>query len=236
MRLTMENPEFLQSRTAAGLNSIHENKRAEVVVRSALGAYAGQIAVVSSFGVDSAVLLHMVSEIDKNTPVIFLETGFHFDETLQYQEMLASQLGLRDIRKSHPPSSALAELDPHKQLHRVNSDACCALRKNSVLKEALSPFRAWMSGRKRYQTMQRRDMLQFETDSEGRTKVNPLADWSAEDLSHYLEANGLPRHPLWSLGYRSIGCAPCTALPNNAADPRSGRWSGCGKTECGIHL
>jgi len=218
------------------LNEKCEKLRADSVLRLVLGRFRTEIALVSSFGADSAVLLHMISKIDKETPILFLDTEFHFQETLRYRRILARQLGLRKVQTLLPHRQALAELDPRGDLYRYDPDACCSLRKTSVLQAGLVPFRAWISGRKRFQTQQRRQMKVFEIDKETRIKVNPLADWSEQDLERYFQLHNLPQHPLWEEGFRSIGCFPCTKPPADATNARSGRWSGCGKTECGIHL
>ncbi len=218
------------------LNVEHENVRAECILRNALDLFSGEIVLVSSFGADAAVLLHMLAEFDKDIPVIFLDTGRHFEKTLHYRQTLAHQLGLRNVRSSLPNRLALAELDPDGSLHQLDPDACCAIRKKAVLKSALSPFSAWISGRKRYQTAARQNIRIFECDNEMRIKLSPLADWSEQDIEHYYEAHKLPRHPLWAEGYRSIGCAPCTSPTIQGEDARDGRWSARGKTECGIHL
>ena len=219
------------------LNEEFEKTRAEfVVARCLLEQFPDQLAVVSSFGADSAVVLHMISSIDPDTPVLFLDTGMHFPETLNYRRTLADQLGLRDVRLNAPNRYALAELDPVGTLHKTNPDGCCGIRKKNVLKKALSPFRAWVSGRKRFQTENRASMRLFEYDQDMRIKINPLYDWSEGDIEHYFDRHRLPRHPLWKHGYKSIGCAPCTRPVARGEDGRAGRWSSCGKTECGIHL
>lgn len=219
------------------LNEEYEKTRTEyVIARCLLEQFPDQLAVVSSFGADSAVILHMIASIDPDTPVLFLDTRKHFPETLLYRRTLANRLGLKDVRLNAPNRYALAELDPSGALHKSNPDGCCGIRKKNVLKKALSPFRAWVSGRKRFQTEERAAIRLFEYDQDMRIKINPLYDWSEDDIEHYFERHRLPRHPLWKHGYKSIGCAPCTRPVAADETSRAGRWSSCGKTECGIHL
>jgi phosphoadenosine phosphosulfate reductase len=197
--------------------------------------FPGEVAVVSSFGADSALLLALVAEIDPALPVIFLDTGQHFPETLAYRDTLARALGLRDLRTIRPDAVALAAQDPAGTLWRHDPDRCCALRKAVPLERALRPFAAWITGRKRYQTAQRRALPIVEAAG-ARLKINPLATWSAERVAAEFARRGLPRHPLEAAGYRSIGCAPCTIPVAPGADARDGRWPGLDKTECGIHF
>lgn len=198
------------------------------------GAAAGRIALVSSFGTESAVLLHMVAGIDPATPVVVLDTLKLFGETQRYRATLVKRLGLTDIRVFRPdPADERAE-DPDGDLWLRNHDACCALRKVRPLARALSSFDAWITGRKRYQSATRAALPAFEAD-DGRIKVNPLAEWSRDDLVAYLDRHDLPRHPLEADGYLSIGCMPCTDPVAPGEDIRAGRWRGAAKTECGIH-
>jgi len=197
--------------------------------------FAGRIAVVSSFGADSAMLLALVAEIDPATPVLFLETGKHFPETLAYRDTLVQRLGLTDVRNIRPDPVDLANNDPQGDLHRWIPDDCCAIRKVAPLERALAGFDAWATGRRRQQS-RTRAALPFVETVDGRTKINPLADWSAERIVAELARRELPRHPLAAQHYPSIGCAPCTRAVRPGEDPRAGRWAGQGKTECGIHL
>ncbi len=196
--------------------------------------FAGRAAVVSSFGAESAVLLHMVAEVDKATPVIFLDTGKHFWETLSYRAKLIDRLGLGDLRIISPDEADLAARDSDGALHSRDADACCRIRKTMPLQKALAGFDAVIAGRKRYHGAARAT-LDFLSIDGGRLKVEPLAGFSALDIQGYMRAHGLPPHPLTEIGYFSIGCEPCTAAGGSAADPRAGRWAGSAKTECGIH-
>lgn len=196
--------------------------------------FAGKAAVVSSFGAESAVLLHMVSQVDKATPVIFLDTGKHFWETLSYRAKLIDQLGLTGVRIIAPDAADIAGQDDEGTLHKTNADACCHIRKTIPLAKALEGFDVTISGRKRYHGAARAT-LDFLSIADNRLKVEPLAGFSALDIAAYMKANELPPHPLTEIGYFSIGCEPCTQQGGTAADPRAGRWAGSAKTECGIH-
>ena len=196
----------------------------------------GEVALLSSFGADSAVLLHMVAEIDRRTPVLFLETGLLFPETLAYRAELVAALGLQDVRALRPTARAAAARDPSGDLHARDPDACCALRKTEPLAAGLAPFRGWITGRRRDQTRARAAMPAVEIDRAGLLKLNPLAHWTAAELRAYREAAALPPHPMVARGFRSIGCAPCTTATRPEEDPRAGRWRGRAKQECGIHI
>ena len=196
--------------------------------------FPGRIAVVSSFGTESAVLLDLVAQVDRNAPVIFLETGKHFPETLAYRDRLIDQLGLSDVRSVAPAAGDLAWADADGTLWERNPDLCCRLRKVLPLERALSGFSAWINGRKRFQGGLRHEIPVFEA-SEARIKVNPLAFWDPEAIRQEFAARQLPSHPLAAHGYTSIGCGPCTLNGGGDAGTRSGRWQGSDKTECGIH-
>jgi phosphoadenosine phosphosulfate reductase len=203
---------------------------------SALAAeFRGRIALVSSFGADAAVLLHLVAEADAEMPVLFLDTGKMFPETLAYRDRLARRLGLRDLRVLRPDPEELGVADPLGGLWNVDPNGCCALRKTAPLRRALAGFGVWISGRKRHQAATRAALPLFENDEAGRLKANPLAAWNAEALEAYRVAHDLPAHPLVAEGYPSIGCHPCTSRVLPGEDARAGRWRGRGKTECGIH-
>jgi phosphoadenosine phosphosulfate reductase len=216
------------------LSARFEGADAETLLRLALSLYQGRIALVSSFGAESAVLLHMVAQIDKATPVIFLDTGRLFAQTMLYRNELARILGLTDVRTAKPHAWRVQEEDPDRLLSYRDPDLCCWIRKVEPLDEALSPFSAWITGRKRSQASTRTGLAPFEAEG-GRIKVNPLANWSSRDVKAYLDKHGLPPHPLIAEGYPSIGCAPCTTRVRAGEDARAGRWRGSAKVECGIH-
>lgn len=198
------------------------------------GELAGRIAVVSSFGAESAVLLHMVAAADPATPVIFVDTGRMFPETLGYRDTLVRRLRLTDVRVFRPDPVAIAARDPAGERYAYDPDGCCDIRKVEPLTRALLPFDAWISGRKGFQSGTRRALPRFEQD-DGRLKLNPLADWDKSALDTYFADHDLPRHPLEAQGYLSIGCAPCTSPVKPGEDARAGRWRRFDKVECGIH-
>jgi phosphoadenosine phosphosulfate reductase len=221
----------------AGLNTRYRHHGATAVLEHALrDRDVGRVALVSSFGAESVVLLHLLSVISPHTPVLFIDTQMLFPETLAYQQTLAQKLYLTDIRALTAAPGSLAMDDPDGTLHQINPNACCTLRKTDVLETALQGFDAWITGRKRYQSGTRAEVEFFEAEGEARLKINPLAHWSPQDLDDYITNNRLPRHPLVAKGYASIGCAPCTSPVKPGEDPRAGRWRGTTKTECGIHF
>lgn len=192
-------------------------------------------ALVSSFGAESAVLLHRIALIRPDVPVLFIETGKHFRETIEYRDQLLDLLGLKLI-VVEPNEKDLSREDPAGDLSQRDPNGCCLLRKSFPLQDALSSYDAWISGRKRFQAASRSTIPLIERDG-SKIKINPLALWDKKSLNAYFAEHDLPRHPLEANGYPSIGCAPCTNKPELGADPRSGRWSSFqGKTECGIHL
>jgi phosphoadenosine phosphosulfate reductase len=219
------------------LNGMFDEMDAAGVLRQAVeDLLPDDIAMVSSFGADSAVLLHLVSQVDPNLPVYFLETGKHFAETLDYVETLKSQLGLTNVITLYPDSADLKRFDPDGTLWENDPDSCCHIRKTEPLEKVLTGFGGWVTGRKRFQTAERGVLPHFELTSDDRIKVNPLAYFGNEDIEAYKARHGLPDHPLYSEGYKSIGCAPCTSAVAEGEDPRAGRWRGLNKKECGIHF
>lgn len=194
----------------------------------------GDVALVSSFGAESAVLLHLVASVDPNIPVIFLDTGKHFPETLAYRDELAARIGLKDLRIIHPDPEALARKDATDLRWSYDPDGCCEIRKVEPLARAMAGFDASITGRKGFQSRTRGGLPRFEIDGD-RLKFNPLASWTKDDIEAYFTEHDLPRHPLEAQGYLSIGCSPCTSMVKPGEDPRAGRWRGWEKTECGIH-
>ena len=220
---------------ARALSIFHGHLPAEEMLKRLIRhELRGRIALVSSFGAEAAVLLHMVARVDPLTPVIFIDTGKLFGETLAYRDTLIDQFGLRDVRSVRPEPARLRDLDPRGGLWRSNADRCCYLRKVEPLERALKGFDAWISGRKSFQSATRAGVPSIEADG-GRIKVNPLASWRKADLDAYFRAHDLPRHPLEADGFLSIGCVPCTDRVKPGEDARMGRWRGREKTECGIH-
>jgi phosphoadenosine phosphosulfate reductase len=196
--------------------------------------YSGRIALVSSFGIEAAVLLHLVASIDRATPILFIDTLKLFPETLRYRDLLTARLGLRDVRTIRPDPARIALDDPAGDLWLRDPDRCCALRKVGPLDLALQGFDAWINGRKRFQGGARTALAAVER-IDGRVKLNPLADWSVEDIDGYFATYNLPRHLLEADGFKSVGCMTCSAPTLPGEDRRAGRWRGRNKTECGIH-
>ena len=222
---------------AATLNARYRNHAAVQVLRHALAdPDLGRVALVSSFGAESVVLLHMLSVASPDTPVLFIDTEMLFPETLAYQAEIARRLPLTDLRIIRATADEIAAVDPDGTLHQRDTDACCNVRKVVPLERALSGFDAWITGRKRFQGGQRVELEFFEPEAPHRLRVNPLAHWTPQNVVEYMDENALPRHPLVARGYPSIGCAPCTSPVKAGEDPRSGRWRGSEKTECGIHF
>jgi phosphoadenosine phosphosulfate reductase len=205
------------------------------LIRAAVAAHPGRVAVVSSFGAESAVLLHMVAAVDPSLPVIFLDTDKHFWETRSYRSILTDRLGLRDVRTIHPHADDIARSDPDGGLHVRDADLCCHIRKTLPLERALAGFEVVVSGRKRFHGGGRSALQTVSMDGV-RVKVEPLAAFTPADIAGYMAAHDLPPHPLTAHGYRSVGCAPCTVAGGTDDDPRAGRWAGSDKTECGIHI
>jgi phosphoadenosine phosphosulfate reductase len=192
------------------------------------------LALVSSFGIESAALLKVMADVDPAIPVVFLDTGWLFEETLAYRDTLIEQLGLRDVRSIKPLEETLSRQDPERELWFSDPDACCRIRKVEPLQRALAPFRGWINGRKRFQGGLRADIAVVEEDG-ARLKFNPFANVSREAIETIFAEANLPPHPLAASGYLSVGCMPCTSRTSPDEDARAGRWRGRAKTECGIH-
>ncbi|HVX80361.1 MAG TPA: phosphoadenylyl-sulfate reductase [Devosiaceae bacterium] len=234
---SLKQPDKLRTLGIMALNGMYGEMDAQGVLKQALTELLpGDVAIVSSFGADSAVLLHMVSEINPDLPVYFLETGKHFPETLAYVETLKATLGLTNVIAIRPDAADLARFDPRGDLWETDPDSCCYIRKTEPLEPMLEQYGGWVTGRKRYQTRERGVLPHFELTSDDRIKVNPLAYWSDADVVAYRQAHNLPEHPLYARGYKSIGCAPCTSAVAEGEDARAGRWRGLDKKECGIHF
>ena len=196
------------------------------------------ICVTSSFQAEDMVVLHLVRDFVPDVPVVFLETGYHFPETLEYRDRMSAAWGLNLINVF--PEHTVAEQEAEFGiLHQTAPDQCCKLRKVGPLFRTLEQYRVWVTGLRREQSKSRANLQPQETFAlpSGHTleKLNPLADWTTRDVWHYAQDHDIPLLPLYDLGYSSIGCAPCTSLPLDPNDPRSGRWKGQ-KLECGIHI
>jgi len=221
--------------TAAELDrALREASPAEVIANALRVVGRDKLAVVSSFGIDSAALLKVMADVDPSIPVIFLDTGWLFEETLAYRDTLVAQLGLRDVRSIKPSEETLSREDPERELWFSDPDACCRIRKVEPLLRALKPFAAWINGRKRFQGGLRGDIPVVEEDGP-RLKFNPFAQVTREDIAAIFASAALPPHPLRASGFLSVGCMPCTSRTQTGEEERAGRWRGSDKIECGIH-
>ena len=235
--MPLEAPLAPPAERAAELNRrFAHHAAAEVLAYALHDPEMGTAALVSSFGAETIVLLHLASVIDRTTPVLFVDTEMLFPETLEYQREVARHLGLTDVRVIRPDREAVFRNDPGNNLHGRDPDACCHLRRTEPLDGALAGFDAWVTGRKRYHGGRRAALDFFEADSGTWIKVNPLAHWSSSDVQDYIGNNRLPRHPLVARGFPSIGCLPCTTRIAPGESLRAGRWRGRDKDECGLHF
>jgi phosphoadenosine phosphosulfate reductase len=230
-----------RERTPPDLPSADELDRAlrdaspAAVIAAALQAVGRErLALVSSFGTEAAALLKVMADVDTSIPVIFLDTGWLFEETLAYRDTLIARLGLRDVRSIRPLEQTLSNEDPDRELWFSDPDACCRIRKVEPLARALAPFSAWINGRKRFQGGARAALAVVEADG-ARLKFNPFANVSPQEIADIYASANLPPHPLVASGYLSVGCMPCTSRTSSDEDARAGRWRGRAKTECGIH-
>src|SRR5216683_1597927 len=207
---------------------------AEVIAAALEAVGRDRLALVSSFGTESAALLKVMADVDAAIPVIFLDTGWLFEETLAYRDTLIAALGLSDVRSIKPLEATLSREDPDRELWFSDPDACCRIRKVEPLARALKPFAAWINGRKRFQGGTRADIPVVEDDG-ARLKFNPFANASREEIESIYRLAKLPPHPLAASGFLSVGCMPCSSRTSPDEDARAGRWRGRAKTECGIH-
>ncbi|WP_146691345.1 phosphoadenylyl-sulfate reductase [Bradyrhizobium canariense] len=216
-------------------HALRDASPAEVIAAALQAVGRERLALVSSFGTESAALLKVMADVDPAIPVIFLDTGQLFEETLAYRDTLTARLGLRDVRSIKPLEETLSREDANRELWFSDPDACCRIRKVEPLARALAPFGAWINGRKRFQGGVRAAIPVVEDDG-SRLKFNPFANVSREEIAAIYALAGLPPHPLAALGYLSVGCVPCTSRAAPDEDARAGRWRGRAKTECGIHV
>jgi phosphoadenosine phosphosulfate reductase len=214
--------------------ALRDASPAEVIEAALKTVGREQLALVSSFGTESAALLKVMADVDPAIPVVFLDTGWLFEETLAYRDTLIATLGLRDVRSIKPLEEALSREDPERELWFSDPDACCRIRKVEPLARALKPFAAWINGRKRFQGGARAELPVVEDDG-AKLKFNPFANVSREEIEAIYKLAKLPPHPLVASGYLSVGCMPCSSRTAPGEDARAGRWRGKGKTECGIH-
>jgi phosphoadenosine phosphosulfate reductase len=214
--------------------ALRDASPAEIVAAALKTVGREKLALVSSFGTESATLLKVMADVDPAIPVIFLDTGWLFEETLAYRDTLIAELGLKDVRSIKPAEETLSREDPDRDLWFSDPDACCRIRKVEPLARALKPFAGWINGRKRFQGGARADIPVVEDDGV-RLKFNPFANVSREEIEAIYTLGRLPPHPLVASGYQSVGCMPCSSRSAAGEDARDGRWRGRAKTECGIH-
>ncbi len=220
------------------LNEAFEKQKPAEIIAWAAKEFCPKLAMTSSFGPESGVLLHLVSSVDPQIPVLFLETGYHFPETLEYKKTLVEMLGLQnvvDLRADPKKRQALVDKHAGKP-YEQDPDQCCHINKVEPLDAALNHYDAWMTGIRRHQTDARKTIRILELYEGDRTKISPLANWTSRDTWWYLKEHKIPQHPLYEKGYLSIGCWPCTRPIQAGDDERAGRWAGRSKKECGIHL
>jgi phosphoadenosine phosphosulfate reductase len=214
--------------------ALRDASPAKVIEAALQTAGREHLALVSSFGTESAALLKVMADVDPAIPVVFLDTGWLFEETLAYRDTLIATLGLRDVRSIKPSEQTLSAEDPDRELWFSDPDACCRIRKVEPLARALKPFSAWINGRKRFQGGVRSEIPVVEDDG-AKLKFNPFANVSREEIEAIYQLAKLPPHPLVASGYLSVGCMPCSSRTAVDEDARAGRWRGRAKTECGIH-
>ena len=225
----------IEPQTAEALDLVLRHATPSRVIESALRIFGRErLAMVSSFGTEAAALLKVMADVDPSIPVIFLDTGWQFEETLAYRDTLIAKLGLRDVRSIKPLDETLRREDPDRELWFSDPDACCRIRKVEPLKRALTPFGAWLNGRKRFQGGLRTAIPVVEADGD-RLKFNPFANVARGEIEAIYAEAKLPPHPLAASGFLSVGCMPCTSRTSADEDERAGRWRGRSKTECGIH-
>jgi len=205
-------------------------------VAFAAETFGDKLLFTSSFGAGAGVLLHMWSKVARSLPVVFIDTGFLFDETIAYRDRLVQDFGLKlvVVRPPHTKAEFLAEWGA--DISKENPDFCCAHNKIEPLRPLLETAEAWVSGLRRDQSKSRAD-VPILLPSEGEPlKVHPIASMTAAEVAEYMQANGIPEHPLKARRYLSIGCQPCTrAVGDGEVDERAGRWAWSAKTECGLH-
>ncbi|RIV87829.1 phosphoadenylyl-sulfate reductase [Aurantiacibacter zhengii] len=227
-------PAFTQA-DADALSARFEGVAADELLRTLLHEDGlGRVGVVSSFGTEAVVLLHLVARANKDVPIIFVDTLKMFDETLKYREQVIALLGFTNTSVVRPDPDVLKAKDETGMRWSYDPDGCCEIRKVEPMNRAKASLDSWISGRKAFQSHTRQNLPRFEVEK-GRMKVNPLGDWTKEDLDAYFEEHDLPRHPMEAMGYPSVGCSPCTSTVLPGEDSRAGRWRGWDKTECGIH-
>jgi len=216
------------------INKLLSPKSAAQRLRWAWDTYEGRLAITSSFQTQSVALLHLIAQNIPDIPVLFLDTGFHFPETLEFRDQLQQQLGLNIINVK-PAIGHEGFRNSYGNLYLTDPDLCCHINKTAPLNKQLMEYDGWITGVRADQTKQRAAMTLFNKEENGKVKICPILDWTRRDVWTYIDEHSLPEHPLFKKGFMSIGCAPCTRPTLDPNDERSGRWADSCKTECGIH-
>ncbi len=217
------------------LNRSLESATPQEILTWAWEMFGPQLAATSSFQSQSLPLLHMIGQCVPEMPVLFLDTGFHFPETLAFRDQLLQDLGIR-VKNLHTIADDQALRQQHRDLHRTDPDMCCFINKVEPLQQARADLWAWVTGIRRDQTEARRNTPIITSARNGKYKLCPMATWTQRDVWRYINTHDLPVHPLLQQGYMSVGCAPCTRPVDADEDYRAGRWAGKSKTECGLHV
>lgn len=217
------------------LNERFESATPQEILRWAWEEFQPSVAATSSFQTQSLPLLHMIATETPGLPVFFLDTGFHFPETLAYRDQLMQQMGV-NVQTLLPEVGHEGFRRKYGDLYLSDPDRCCYINKVEPLQRAKSGLTAWISGIRRDQTEARRNTPVVSVSKNGQIKVCPMVNCTEKDVWRYINRYDLPVHPLFSLGYMSIGCSPCTQPVGEDGDARSGRWAGQSKTECGLHV
>lgn len=213
-----------------------ELESAEAVLRWALREFGPDVALATGFGAEGCVLIRMLSEIDRNARIFYLDTDLLFPETFELIGVLEARYGVCFEQRTSRLSLTAQAARYGERLWERDPDVCCRLRKVEPLREILSGLRAWITAIRRDQTQARTGARVVERDRKfDLIKINPLAAWSSRDVWRYLNEHDVPYNPLYDVGYNSIGCHPCTTLVQIGENDRAGRWRGIAKTECGLH-
>jgi phosphoadenosine phosphosulfate reductase len=219
----------------AALLQEFETKTPQEILRWAADTFAPEIAVSTSFQTQSMPLLHMVMQVMPTVRVLFLDTGYHFWDTLTFRERIQHEWNLNVVDLSRDSRWDFFVRDHIRTLPLDDANLCCYIHKVQPMQKALAGLRAWITGIRRDQTPERARAHILEPQADGLLKINPLLNWTRDDIARYRQEHHLPAHPLYRRGYRSVGCAPCTVAVGASEDDRAGRWAGRGKTECGLH-
>jgi phosphoadenosine phosphosulfate reductase len=217
------------------LSEEFETKTPQEILKWAINTFWPQIALSSSFQTQSVPLLHMASLIRRDVLIFFLDTGYHFWETHMFREQLSSHWQLNVLDLYRDTRWDVFARQHTRSLPADDPNLCCFIHKVQPMQKALKDMKAWISGIRRDQTLVRAQAKILELQDDGLLKINPLLNWTKEDINRYSKEYRLPAHPLFQRGYRSIGCSPCTVAIGVNDNERAGRWSGRGKVECGLH-